>query len=74
MTPKQAIDLTQEARKTWPGLSSADLNIALWSLTTFPSGNEDEVLAALKDAYSKSGGDLLQALHLADQARTTQGR
>lgn len=64
----------QRAKQIWPGLSEADLKIALWSLTTFPSGNEDEVLAALKDAYSKSGGDLLQALNLADQARTTQGR
>ena len=72
MTPKQAIDLTQEARKTWPGLSSADLNIALWSLTTFPMGEPDEVLRALKDAYLKSGGDLLQALHQADQTQTAK--
>ena len=57
------------AKQIWPGLSSADLNIALWSLTTFPLGNEDDILAALKDAYSKSGGDLLQALQLADQAQ-----
>ena len=66
--------ILQRAKQIWPGLSSADLNIALWSLTTFPSGNEDEVLAALKDAYSKSGGDLLQALHQADQQRTMPGR
>lgn len=57
------------AKQIWPGLSSAELNIALWSLTTFPSGNEDDILRALGDAYQKSGGDLLQALQIADQAQ-----
>lgn len=66
--------ILQRAKQIWPGLSSADLNIALWSLTTYPSGKDDDILAALNDAYSKSGGDLLQALNLADQVRTTQGR
>lgn len=63
------MNIEQKAKQVWPGLSSADLKIALWSLTTYPTGNEDEVLAALRDAYNKSGGDFLQALHLADQQR-----
>lgn len=66
------MNMMQRAKQIWPGLSEADLKIALWSLTTYPSGKDEEVLAALKDAYSKSGGDFLQALHQADQAQTRQ--
>jgi len=62
--------ILQRAKLIWPGLSSADLNIALWSLTTYPSGKDDDILAALKDAYNKSGGDLLLALVQADQSRS----
>lgn len=58
-----------EAKKIWPGLSQSDLEIALWSLTTYPAGESSDVLRALRDAYNKSGGDFLQALHMADEAR-----
>jgi hypothetical protein len=68
--PKQAIALILDAKEIWPGLSNADLKLALWTLTTYPTGDPDEVLAALKDAYETSDGDLLRALHLADQQRT----
>ena len=68
------MSIQARAKLIWPGLSSADLNIALWSLTTFPMGEPDEVLRALKDAYQKSGGDLLQALQIADQANQTVTR
>jgi hypothetical protein len=61
-------DFAEKCRLTWPGLNSQEMSAALWSLTTFPMGNEDEVLAALKDAYEKSGGDLLQAFNQADEA------
>lgn len=64
------MSLMQRAKQIWPGLSESDMKIALWSLTTFPSGKDEEVLAALRDAYSKSGGDLLQALHQADEAQS----
>jgi len=60
------------AKQIWPGLSNQELDIVLWSCTTFPSGNEDDILAVLKDAYLKSGGDLLQALHQADQTQTAK--
>jgi hypothetical protein len=58
----------QRAKQIWPGLSEKDMSIVLWSLTTYPMGDQEEVLRDLKDAYSKSGGDFLQALHQADQA------
>jgi len=64
--------LLDRAKSTWPGLSQTDLKIALWSLTTYPTGDPDEVLAVLKDAYNKSDGNLLSALEQADAAIVAQ--
>jgi hypothetical protein len=58
----------QRAKQVWPGLSESDLKIALWSLTTYPSGKETDVLDALRSAYIESDGNLLQALQRADEA------
>lgn len=58
-----------KARRIWPGLSASDLDKVLWSLTTFPVGNPEDVLRDLRDAYVKSGGDFLQALYMADEER-----
>lgn len=66
------MNLLERAKSAWPGLSTADLKIALWSLTTYPAGDPDEVLAALKSVYEKSDGDLLRALQLADEAQTVK--
>lgn len=57
-----------KCKEIWPGLNSQEMSAALWSLTTFPMGNEEEVLAALKDAWKKSEGDLLRAFVQADEA------
>lgn len=64
------MNLLQQARQVWPGLNTNDLNLILWSCTTYPTGGEQEVLAALKNVYEKSGGDLLQALNQADEQRS----
>jgi len=61
--------LLERAKKIWPGLSEADLKLVLWTFTQYPTGKDEDVLRALSDAYSKSGGDLLQALYLADKER-----
>lgn len=61
--------LLQRAKQIWPGLSEADLKLVLWTFTEYPAGKDEDTLRALSDAYSKSGGDLLQALHLADKER-----
>lgn len=65
-------NLLNRAKTTWPGLCKKDLEIALWSLTTYPAGKDDEVLAALKDAYNRSDGNLLSALEQADQRLVKQ--
>lgn len=64
------MSLLQRAKAIWPGLSTTEMDTALWACTTYPMGSDDEVLAALKDAYRKSGGDLWQALNQADAQRT----
>lgn len=61
--------LLERAKKIWPGLSEADLKLVLWTFTQYPGGKDEDTLRALSDAYNKSGGDLLQALHLADRQR-----
>jgi hypothetical protein len=71
------VDFLQQAKRIWPGLSDKDMSIVLWSLTKYPMGDQDEVLADLRNAYEKSGGDFLQALHQADLAisqRFTSGQ
>lgn len=60
----------QQAKQIWPGANDREIDILMWACTEYPEGPPDEVLAALKDAYSKSGGDLMQALHLADERET----
>lgn len=62
--------LLQRAKQIWPGLSATEMDTVLWACTTYPEGSEGEVLAALKDAYTKSGGDVWQALNQADEQRT----
>lgn len=64
--------LQQKAKQIWPGLSANELDTALWSLTTYPTGNESLILSDLKTAYNKSGGDLWQALNQADEERTAR--
>jgi hypothetical protein len=58
--------LLQRAKQIWPGLNSQELNLALWTCTTFPTGDEATILADLETAYNQSGGDLWIALHKAD--------
>lgn len=62
--------LKRRAREVWPGLNDKEIDIVLWSCTTFPVGSDNEVLAALRDAYSKSDGNLLAALEAADRERS----
>lgn len=62
--------LKLEAKKIWRGLTDKEIDILMWACTEYPEGPPDGVLAALRDYYERSGGDLLQALTLADQART----
>lgn len=65
--------IQQRAKEIWPGLNSQEINLALWTCTTYPTGNGEDILLALKNAYEKSGGDLWIALHQADQQRTLGG-
>lgn len=58
------------AAKIWPKLSNEELSVLLWSITTYPMGAQDEVLAALTLAYEKSGGDFVQAMLNRDEALT----
>lgn len=60
------------AKRIWPGISSNEADVLLWSCTTYPVGSDTEVEHALKDAYMKSGGDVFQALVLADQELTAK--
>jgi hypothetical protein len=65
-------NLLNRAKTTWPGLCKKDLEIALWSLTTYPTGRDDDIIAALSDAYEKSDGNLLQAQQQADEKLVKQ--
>lgn len=64
------MNLLQQAKQVWPGLNAKELDLVLWTCTTYPTGDQSEVLADLKNAYEKSGGDLLQALNQADQQKS----
>jgi len=66
--------LKLKAKKIWRGLTDIEMDSVLWGCTNYPIGDEQEVLAALKDVYERSGGDLLIALNEADQQRSTGKR
>lgn len=65
--------LLQRAKGIWKGLTDKEVDILMWACTEYPEGPPEDVLADLKDAYEKSGGDLLQALHQADLSRSRAG-
>lgn len=62
MTAQQATDVLNKAKTIWRGLSVADLRILLASITTYPTGEPETVLATLQDAYNSSDGDMLIAI------------
>ena len=64
--------LLQRAKKVCPGLTEVEIDVLMWACTEYPEGRPDVILAALKDAYETSGGDLLQALNQADEQRTAR--
>jgi hypothetical protein len=71
------MNLFQQAKKVWPGLTETELDTLMWACTEYPEGLPEDVLRDLKSVYEKSGGDLMQALHQQDLAisrRFTFGR
>lgn len=60
----------QQAKQVWPGLNAQEIALVLWVLTKYPLEDPEDSLRALKNAYERSGGDLLHALNQADEERT----
>jgi hypothetical protein len=58
--------LLDRAKQVWRGLNEQELKLALWTCTTYPTGDEATILADLQKANHDSGGDLWLALHKAD--------
>lgn len=54
--------LADKVRAMWPGCSDEELDDVLWSTTTFPFGNETQVLAQLRLSYETSGGNIEKAI------------